>query len=45
MIGEPGTCTELVWADESVLPGDVIDVVRDGLAALARGEAFLARGW
>jgi len=44
-IGEPDKCSELLWAQESALPDDVVDFIREGLAAVARGEGFLARGW
>ncbi|MEV2240354.1 NUDIX domain-containing protein [Micromonospora sp. NPDC049891] len=44
-IAEPGKCSELCWATASSLPPDLADYVAEALAATARGESLLLRGW
>ncbi len=45
VIGEPGKCSELVWADRHNLPADVIDYVATALGAAAAGRSLLLYGW
>jgi ADP-ribose pyrophosphatase YjhB (NUDIX family) len=42
---EPEKCSELVWADTSRLPEDVIPYVRTGIANFRRGAWFQEFGW
>jgi 8-oxo-dGTP pyrophosphatase MutT (NUDIX family) len=44
-IGEPGKCTELVWADPGALPADVVPYVRTALDALCAGMRLVRIGW
>ncbi|GAB3837796.1 hypothetical protein GCM10029963_03150 [Micromonospora andamanensis] len=44
-IAEPDKCGELCWATSSALPPDLADYVAEALAATARGENLLLRGW
>jgi 8-oxo-dGTP diphosphatase len=44
-IGEPGTCSELLWAPVERLPGDVVPAVRHGIEAIERGETYTEFGW
>lgn len=44
-IGEPTKCSELVWADPSQLPPDVIPYVRKALTALDAGQPLVLDGW
>jgi 8-oxo-dGTP pyrophosphatase MutT (NUDIX family) len=44
-IGEPGKCTELVWADPGALPDDVVPYVRTALDALRAGLRLVRYGW
>jgi 8-oxo-dGTP pyrophosphatase MutT (NUDIX family) len=36
-IAEPGKCSGLVWSEASALPPDIVDYVRDALAAITQG--------
>lgn len=45
VIGEPGKCSELVWANRHNLPADVIDYVATALGAAAAGRPLLLYGW
>ncbi|MDR6613382.1 NUDIX domain-containing protein [Leifsonia sp. 1010] len=45
VIGEPEKASELVWAPLTDLPGDVIPVIRHGIEALGRGDAYTEYGW
>ena len=44
-IGEPAKCSELVWADPSKLPSDVIPYVQKALAGLDAGQPLVLHGW
>ena len=44
-IGEPAKCSELVWADPSKLPSDVIPYVQKALAGLDAGQPLVIHGW
>lgn len=44
-IGEPDTCSELVWADLGRLPGDLVDYIEAALHALRKGEPLVLCGW
>lgn len=45
VIGEPGKCSELVWADRHHLPADVIDYVAAAIGAADAGRSLLLYGW
>lgn len=45
VVAEPATCSELVWADRTDLPADVIDHVAAALDAADRGQRLLLHGW
>ena len=44
-IGEPGRCSELVWADRAQLPGDLVDYVAAAVDAAGAGRRLLLHGW
>jgi ADP-ribose pyrophosphatase YjhB (NUDIX family) len=44
-IGEPDKCTELVWVAQDSVPGDVVDYVAIGLAAIRTGDRLITLGW
>ncbi|MBB4691912.1 ADP-ribose pyrophosphatase YjhB (NUDIX family) [Actinoplanes abujensis] len=44
-IAEPDKCSELRWVDDRELPADVVDEVREALAAIGRGERLALHGW
>lgn len=44
-VAEPATCSELVWADRTHLPADVVDYVAAALTAADRGQRLLLHGW
>jgi ADP-ribose pyrophosphatase YjhB (NUDIX family) len=44
-IGEPAKCSELVWADPTSLPDDVVEYIRPSLRALYAGETLVLYGW
>lgn len=44
-IGEPDKCSELVWADRSSLPGDLVEYVRVALRAAATDELLVLHDW
>lgn len=45
VIAEPDRCTELVWADRTHLPADVVDYVATALTAAGCGQRLLLHGW
>ncbi len=45
VIAEPAKCSELVWADRTHLPPDVVDHVAAALTAADHGEQLLLHGW
>lgn len=44
-IAEPGKCNEMRWVEASALPSDLADYVAEALAAIARGDPLILRGW
>lgn len=44
-IGEPAKCSELMWADYSNLPSDLLDHVHVALAAVAAGKQLVLHDW
>lgn len=44
-IGEPGKCSELIWAEIDDLPSDTIDYVRRAILACGTDDTLVLDGW